>query len=190
MEEMLTIAGVFALPQEGQKSACRFRQAEEVHFHDLAQPLRTDLGEVAGGADAGIVDQDVEPAEVLQGRLDHSLPILGQGDVGRNHFHGGSPSANAVGQLGQEFFRAGDGQHSGACNAAASARALPMPCEAPVINMRHPATRRRWPIVRFSLNKKRTKGRRQGIRVVAFACCPLSLLLDLTPTGFEPVSRP
>ena len=57
------------------------RRAEEVDVEHLADLVGLDLGEQAGDLDAGVVDQDVEAAEVLDGLADRPLPAVVAGDV-------------------------------------------------------------------------------------------------------------
>ena len=59
------------------------------------------LGRLAGGgyggADAGVVDQHVDPAELRHGRVDQRLALRRVGDVGG---HGDHPAAGGPDQLG------------------------------------------------------------------------------------------
>ena len=57
------------------------RRAEEVDVEHLADLVGLDLGEQAGDLDAGVVDQDVEAAEVLDRLADGLLPAVVAGHV-------------------------------------------------------------------------------------------------------------
>ena len=66
-----------ALPQQRQGQANQFRRGEEIDLHDLPQPLGRSVGKCTHRAAAGVVDQQVEPAESLLGPLDRGLAHLG-----------------------------------------------------------------------------------------------------------------
>src|SRR5262249_5449708 len=91
-----------ALFQQGEADAGRFGQAENVDLEDLSQSLFGRQGEMAGGADAGIINQDVEAAEALVNRVGHRLAVGGRRYVGAEDF-----DAGLTGQLTQERFIAG-----------------------------------------------------------------------------------
>ena len=55
------------------------------------------LGGRHRGADAGVVDQHVDPAELRHRRVDERLALVGVGDVGG---HGEHPAAGVADQLG------------------------------------------------------------------------------------------
>ena len=57
-------ARALALLEQGQKQPRRLGQPEEVDLHDRPQPLRGAVGERAAGADAGVIDEDVQATEV------------------------------------------------------------------------------------------------------------------------------
>ena len=56
--------------------------AVEVDVDHLPELLRRLLGRRVGGADPGVVDEDVEPAERVLGLLRDAMAVVGDGDVG------------------------------------------------------------------------------------------------------------
>jgi hypothetical protein len=71
-----------ALPaQDGQDGAGDVHRAEEVGLELLAHLRGRDLLEVAGEEVPGVVDQDVDAAEAVDGGLRGGLGVLGAGDV-------------------------------------------------------------------------------------------------------------
>ena len=61
----LTLTTIGRLPafNSGTASANHLGRREEIDLHDLPQPLGRGLGKAPHRADAGVVDQQVEPAE-------------------------------------------------------------------------------------------------------------------------------
>ena len=102
-----------ARTQQRKKDACRLRKAEEVDLHDPTQPIRSGLGEMTGGTDAGIVDQHVCAAEDLLRRLHHAPAIFGAGHVGPNRRQGPAGRLHCRGQFPQQVLRTSGGQHLG-----------------------------------------------------------------------------
>src|SRR5438445_4325781 len=90
---------LLAAPQQRQASPRRFSQAEKVDFHDLAEPIRADLGEMAGGADPGVVNQDIEPSQMLDDGVYHPLAIVRAGDVGLDDLESTALPADAIAEL-------------------------------------------------------------------------------------------
>jgi hypothetical protein len=85
--------------------------AEQVDLEHLACLCRIEVGEQAGDLDPGVVDQDVEPAQ-LPGRLrDGGRPVVVVGDV---EVHEAVSLAERLGDLGsQVVLQVGD-DHGGA----------------------------------------------------------------------------
>ena len=77
-EEMLMIAPPLPAGAVGTHRAQAVleaeRGAEDVDLEHRADVVRVDLGDQAGDLDAGVVDQDVEPAELVDGGGDGVLP--------------------------------------------------------------------------------------------------------------------
>ena len=53
-----------------------------VDFEDFAEPIGAGIDKVAGGADAGVIDEHVQPAELPGHGLGHRPAIVGRSDVG------------------------------------------------------------------------------------------------------------
>jgi hypothetical protein len=111
---MARLPRIEEMTQERQKDPGRLRQAEEIHLEDLAQPVGARLGKVAGGADAGVVDQDVDAAEILPRGVHDPLPVGGAGDVGGEGLQRAAGRLDLGGQFLEQRRGAGDGQNLGA----------------------------------------------------------------------------
>ena len=116
--------------------------AVEVDVDDLPELLGRLAGGRDGGADAGVVDQHVDPAELRHRRVDQRLALCRVGDVGG---HGEHPAAGGPDQLGgllELVDAAGAQDHVGAgLGQAPAANATPSPLEAPVTMATLPSSR-------------------------------------------------
>ena len=83
-----------------------------------------------GGADAGIIDKDVETPEMAQGGGDHALAVVGRSDVGTNGFQGAARGAGLGRELLEQFFRAGRGQdpYTAGCRRQRQGLSNPLRC--------------------------------------------------------------
>ena len=70
-----------AFAQQRQRFANEFHGCEEVHFHDRPHASGIRVGESAVGGDARVVDQDIEPAELIAGCGECTLAIRRIGHV-------------------------------------------------------------------------------------------------------------
>ena len=97
-----------------------------------------------GRADAGVVDEHVEAAEVLDAPR---RPSPAGPRAWSRRPRPSRPSPPALPHLGREFveqrLRARRGQHLAPRFAASTTSARPMPCDAPVTSTRNPASFRR-----------------------------------------------
>ncbi len=105
---------LFGLPQHRQGDADHLDGGKEVHFHDPPQPLRVGLFEWAHGGHAGVVDQDVEPAEGFLGRIDDPAAGFVLGDVAGHIGAAAAEFSDLVNHRVQTLLAAGDHEHVGA----------------------------------------------------------------------------
>ncbi len=68
---------LIAFAQDRQSFADEFHRREEVYFHDRADAIGIRIGETAVSGDSGVVDQDVEAAELVVGRGECTLSNAG-----------------------------------------------------------------------------------------------------------------
>ncbi len=67
---------------------------------------------MAGGTDAGVVDQHIDAAEVAQRRSRHRLAVGANGDVGANRLDDAVGRADLLGQFGQQRLGTRRRQHA------------------------------------------------------------------------------
>ena len=129
IEPTLTTIGRLPDAQQRQGQADHLGRGEEIDFHHLPQPLGRRLGETAHRADAGVVDQQVQPAEELAQPLDDRLAHLGRCDVAGKNFESARAPWRAGGQLLQAARRGGPPRAAARRSATrfvASARPMPL----------------------------------------------------------------
>ena len=68
-------ASIFRLFQVGDGEFRRNEHGTEVRSHDLVPLCNRDVLRPAGDVDAGVVDEDVQPAEVTNGSLNQSFDL-------------------------------------------------------------------------------------------------------------------
>ena len=119
IEEMLTIAPPFAVFDHRRDRVFREQEhALDIDLHDLAILLRLLVDHAAAAADADIVVEEIEPAELIDGGVDQLPAIVLVGDVagdrGRRAAFVPDHLDGAFGELeiavGDHHFRAGPRQ--------------------------------------------------------------------------------
>ena len=118
--------------------------AVEVHVDDLAELLGRLAGGGHGGADAGVVDEHVDPAELRHRGVDERLAGLRVGDVGLHRQRAAArrpPRARLVSS--SRSTRRAPSTTSAPASARAWANATPSPEEAPVTIATLPSRRNR-----------------------------------------------
>jgi len=78
-----------------------------------------------------VVDEKIEAVEMPEGLIDHFPPVVRHAHVGGQHLQNASPVAGLAGELVQQLGGPGHGKDAHPRRAARTARARPMPCEAP-----------------------------------------------------------
>ena len=100
-----------------------------------------------GGADAGVVDQDVDPAEGAHGGVDELTTVVGAGHVG-TYSDGPRPaSSTSLRVATRRSFRRAPSDTSAPASARATAKATPNPLDAPVTIATRSSMRKRSRIV-------------------------------------------
>src|SRR5262249_56869922 len=86
---------------------------EEVDLHHGAKHLLAARAEVPETADAGVVDQDVEPAKVIGGGVQQSSAVVIAGDVADEGQDIGAVRVQLPGQFVESVSGAGGDGHTG-----------------------------------------------------------------------------
>ena len=138
---MLTIAPPSPCSRIRRAAACQQEHSLDVHRLDAAELLERQAVDQQVGEDAGIVDEDVEPAERLHGGLHEALGVFGVVDGsdrrGNRPALGRKPLRRRLEPVGP-YIREQDGG-AGVCQAVAQAN--PNPCAAPVTRALRPSRR-------------------------------------------------
>ena len=92
---------------------------------------------------AGVIHENVEPAEFLDGPIQRRLPNRRIGDIAGDPFRRPAAAANLVGDGHERSSRRASSTTRDPCRANSTAIARPIPPEAPVTNERKPAILRK-----------------------------------------------
>ena len=159
IEATLTMAGCVAVRQDWNSGADQLGRSEEVDFHDLPHDFFGRIGKVSPACDAGIVDEHVQPAELLA--RPRRAAAADPRCASRRSARPARRQAQTVWRLPAVCPRsARPGRGVAPCCASCSARRRPMPLEAPVMRMRRFCRFLfMWFFVRFGSGKQRLSER-------------------------------
>ena len=101
-----------ALVQKRQRQPRQLNRGEKVYLHHGSCPPRVRFFERAHGPHAGIVHQDIEPAEPRPHGLDRRPPRGVFGDIAHNRLDLTAHSGGFLGQFGKTFFASGNRHNS------------------------------------------------------------------------------
>ena len=103
-----------ALLQQRQREPDHLDGGEEIHFHQAADPIGVGVDEQTHRADAGVVDQNIQTAELLSGGVDRPLPDGPVGYVADDRFDRSPDGGDLIGYFLQPILAPGNEDQSSA----------------------------------------------------------------------------